>query len=132
MVRIGPPPRPARPRFAVLDYKTNWLGAPDEPLTAWHYRPEALAAEMQRHHYALQALLYTVALHRYLRWRLPGYDPAVNLAGVVYLFVRGMTGADGPAGRRAARAGSSAGRPRPAWCRRSATRLTLDPPTPGR
>ena len=74
--------RARRRRFAVLDYKTNWLGGPDEPLTAWHYRPAALAAEMQRHHYALQALLYTVALHRYLRWRLPGYDPARNLAGV--------------------------------------------------
>jgi exodeoxyribonuclease V beta subunit len=89
---------PAVPRFAVLDYKTNWLGAPDEPLTAQHYRPEAMAAEMLRHHYALQALLYSVALHRFLRWRLPGYDPAVNLAGVVYLFMRGMTGADQPAG----------------------------------
>ncbi len=56
----------------MLDYKTNWLGEPDEPLTAFHYRPEALRAEMERHHYALQGLLYTVALHRYLRWRLPG------------------------------------------------------------
>jgi exodeoxyribonuclease V beta subunit len=83
------------PRFAVLDYKTNWLGEPGEPLTAFHYRPEALLAEMYRHHYALQALLYTVALHRFLRWRLTGYDPAVHLAGVAYLFVRGMTGGDG-------------------------------------
>jgi exodeoxyribonuclease V beta subunit len=97
VVRISDPaPRdPAPPRFAVLDYKTNWLGSPDEPLTAQHYRAEAMAAEMLRHHYALQALLYAVALHRFLRWRLPGYDPAVNLAGVVYLFVRGMTGPDG-------------------------------------
>jgi exodeoxyribonuclease V beta subunit len=85
-----------QPRFAVLDYKTNWLGSPEEPLTAAHYRPEAMAAEMLRHHYALQALLYSVALHRFLRWRLPGYDPEVNLAGVAYLFVRGMTGAEGP------------------------------------
>jgi exodeoxyribonuclease V beta subunit len=51
---------------------------------------------MQRMHYVLQALLYTVAAHRYLRWRLAGYDPAVHLAGVLYLFVRGMTGADTP------------------------------------
>ena len=84
------------PRFAVLDYKTNWLGGPDEPLAAWHYRPAALAAEMLRRHYALQALLYTVALHRYLRWRVPGYDPARQLAGVIYLFLRGMTGPDTP------------------------------------
>jgi exodeoxyribonuclease V beta subunit len=87
---------PSGPRFAVLDYKTNWLGEPDEPLTAFYYRPEAIEAEMRRHHYVLQALLYTVALHRYLRWRLPGYDAERNLAGVVYLFVRGMTGPGGP------------------------------------
>ncbi len=76
----------------MLDYKTNWLGEPDEPLTAFHYRPEALRAEMERHHYALQGLLYAVALHRYLRWRLPDYDPDAHLGGIAYLFVRGMTG----------------------------------------
>ena len=51
---------------------------------------------MSRAHYGLQALLYTVALHRYLRWRLPGYDPSEHLAGVLYLFLRGMAGADTP------------------------------------
>jgi exodeoxyribonuclease V beta subunit len=84
-------------RFAVVDYKTNWLAGAGEELTAWHYRPEALVAEMERSHYALQALLYTVALHRYLRWRLPGYDPERHLAGVLYLFMRGMAGARTPA-----------------------------------
>jgi exodeoxyribonuclease V beta subunit len=83
------------PRFAVLDYKTNRLVGPDEPLTEWHHRPEALAAEMRRAHYGLQALLYVAALHRYLRWRLPAYDPDRHLAGVGYLFLRGMTGAPG-------------------------------------
>ncbi|GMA23061.1 hypothetical protein GCM10025864_08200 [Luteimicrobium album] len=47
-------------------------------------------------HYPLQLLLYTVALHRYLRWRLPGYDPDRNLGGGVYLYVRGMCGPDTP------------------------------------
>jgi exodeoxyribonuclease V beta subunit len=84
--------RIAGPRFAIVDYKTNWLGMADEPLTLAHYRPAALAAEMSRAHYGLQALLYTVALHRYLRWRLPGYEPDRHLAGVLYLFVRGMAG----------------------------------------
>jgi exodeoxyribonuclease V beta subunit len=83
-------------RFAVADYKTNWLAGPGEALSAWHHRPEALAAEMRRAHYALQALLYTTALHRYLRWRLRGYAPERHLAGVFYLFLRGMTGADVP------------------------------------
>ena len=83
-------------RFAIVDYKTNWLGEPDAPLTAWHYRPAALRAEMLHVHYALQALLYTCALHRYLRWRVAGYSPDRDLAGVFYLFVRGMSGEETP------------------------------------
>ena len=85
-------------RFAVLDYKSNWLGELDQPLTAHAYRPAVLAAEMQRHHYALQGLLYLVALHRYLRWRLPGHDPDADIVGFVYLFLRGMAGADATSG----------------------------------
>jgi exodeoxyribonuclease V beta subunit len=51
---------------------------------------------MEAAHYPLQAVLYLVALHRYLRWRLPGYDPERNLGGALYLFLRGMTGANVP------------------------------------
>jgi exodeoxyribonuclease V beta subunit len=90
---------PGGPRFAVVDYKTNWLGddgGTGTGPTAWHYRPAALAEAMQHAHYPLQALLYSVALHRYLRWRLPSYDPDHHLAGVSYLFLRGMSGAGVP------------------------------------
>jgi exodeoxyribonuclease V beta subunit len=87
-------------RFAVVDYKTNWLGpmglAEPEPLTSAHYAPPRLAEAMIASHYPLQALLYSVALHRYLRWRLPGYAPERHLGGVLYLFVRGMCGPDTP------------------------------------
>jgi exodeoxyribonuclease V beta subunit len=82
--------------FAIMDYKTNRLAAAGEPLTAWHHRPAALAEEMQRSHYALQGLLYAVALHRYLRWRLPGHDPERDRPTVLYLFLRGMLGAATP------------------------------------
>src|SRR6185295_19309721 len=78
------------PRYVVVDYKTNRLARGD--LTALHYTRETMAAEMLRAHYPLQALLYGVALHRYLRWRQPGYDPAQHLGGVLYLFLRGMCG----------------------------------------
>jgi exodeoxyribonuclease V beta subunit len=81
-------------RYTVVDYKTNWLAPDGEDITAWHYRPDALLDEMYRFHYPLQALLYVVALHRYLRWRVPGYTAGRHLAGVLYLFLRGMTGAD--------------------------------------
>jgi exodeoxyribonuclease V beta subunit len=51
---------------------------------------------MRSSHYPLQALLYSVALHRYLRWRQPGYQPDVHMGGVLYLFLRGMCGPDTP------------------------------------
>lgn len=84
------------PRFFVVDYKTNWLGHPGEDLTAWHYRPQALSLEMTRHHYLLQGTLYAAALHRYLRWRMPDYDAARDFGGVLYLFLRGMSGLETP------------------------------------
>ena len=84
------------PRFLVVDYKTNLLGDPDRPLTAADYAPALLTEAMLHSHYPLQAMLYAVVAHRYLRWRLPGYDPAQHLGGVLYLYVRGMCGADTP------------------------------------
>ncbi|HEX5862234.1 MAG TPA: exodeoxyribonuclease V subunit beta, partial [Nocardioides sp.] len=86
----------AGPRYLVVDYKTNWLGGYDDPLTAAAYRPEALAAAMGHSDYPLQALLYAVVLHRFLRWRQPGYDPDVHLGGVLYLYLRGMCGPETP------------------------------------
>lgn len=83
-------------RFLTVDYKTNWLGPMDQPLTAHDYRPEMLDEAMAHSDYPLQALLYTVVLHRFLRWRLPGYDPATHLGGVLYLYLRGMCGPDTP------------------------------------
>ncbi|MEP9362675.1 UvrD-helicase domain-containing protein [Nocardioides sp. CN2-186] len=86
----------AGPRYLVVDYKTNWLGPIDEPLTAHSYRPEALDAAMGHSDYPLQALLYAAVLHRFLRWRQPGYDPEQHLGGVLYLYLRGMCGPDTP------------------------------------
>ena len=34
--------------------------------------------------------IYTVALHRYLRLRVPNYDYERHFGGVFYLFLRGM------------------------------------------
>jgi len=90
------PDTQGNPRHLVVDYKSNWLGEFGVPLPIDGYHPERLATAMMRAHYPLQALLYSVALHRYLHWRLPGYDPAQHLGGIAYLFVRGMAGADTP------------------------------------
>jgi exodeoxyribonuclease V beta subunit len=83
-------------RFVVVDYKTNALHQRNRPARIGDYHPERLAEEMDRHHYPMQALLYSVALHRYLRWRIAGYDPDRHLGGVAYLFLRGLAGPDTP------------------------------------
>jgi exodeoxyribonuclease V beta subunit len=83
-------------RFVVVDYKTNRLGDPERPLTAADYDRPRMAEAMLHSDYPLQALLYSAVLHRFLRWRLPDYDPCRHLGGVLYLFVRGMCGAASP------------------------------------
>jgi exodeoxyribonuclease V beta subunit len=83
-------------RFLTVDYKTNWLGEFGAPLTALDYHPDRLRDAMGHSDYPLQALLYVVVLHRFLRWRLPGYDPATHLGGVLYLYLRGMCGPQTP------------------------------------
>src|SRR6185312_9679074 len=85
------------PRYLIVDYKTNRLGDPSaDVLSTWDYRPEVLPGAMMDAHYPLQALLYSAALHRFLRWRQPGYAPDEHLGGALYLFVRGMAGPDTP------------------------------------
>jgi exodeoxyribonuclease V beta subunit len=83
-------------RFVVVDYKTNRLGDPEQPATSAEYGPDELGAAMLHSDYPLQAMLYSVVLHRYLRWRLPAYDPDVHLGGVIYLYLRGMCGPETP------------------------------------
>jgi exodeoxyribonuclease V beta subunit len=74
-------------RFVISDYKTNLLK--DENGRERYGEPQLIAA-MDEHHYQLQAILYLVALHRYLRSRITGYDYDRNIAGAAYLFLRGM------------------------------------------
>jgi exodeoxyribonuclease V beta subunit len=80
-------------RFFVSDYKSNKIAAPQGARPIDRYTPENLRTVMQDAHYPLQALLYGVALHRYLRWRAPHLDPDAAVGGWSYLFVRGMLGA---------------------------------------
>lgn len=93
--------RTSEGRYLVCDYKTNLLRDPARPgaeALVSGYLPARMAAAMMDAHYPLQALLYSAALHRFLRWRLPAYDPDRHLGGVLYLFVRGMAGPQTPQG----------------------------------
>lgn len=69
----------------VLDYKSNWLGN-----KASDYSREAMEKVMVEHRYDLQYQLYSLALHRLLRQRIPDYDYDQHFGGVIYLFLRGV------------------------------------------
>jgi exodeoxyribonuclease V beta subunit len=68
-------------RYFVLDYKSNRLPRYDET---------ALTQAMLAHRYDVQLTLYTLALHRLLKARLPGYDYDRHVGGALYLFLRGV------------------------------------------
>lgn len=72
-------------RYYIADWKSNYLGE-----QAADYAGAALHAAMREHAYWLQALIYVVALHRWLRSTLPDYDYGAHVGGFVYLFVRGI------------------------------------------
>jgi exodeoxyribonuclease V beta subunit len=77
-------------RYFLADYKSNSLGS-----RVADYAPERLREVMGREHYYLQYLIYTVAAHRYLSKRVPGYSYDEHFGGVAYLFLRGMTAGQG-------------------------------------
>ncbi|MEG3790845.1 exodeoxyribonuclease V subunit beta [Lysobacter sp. CCNWLW3] len=69
-------------RYYLLDYKTNRLPS---------YDAAAIERAMDDSEYTLQALIYTLALHRWLRFRLGAdYDYARDFGGTRYLFCRGL------------------------------------------
>lgn len=74
-------------RWHVLDYKSNRLPG---------YGPAELEEAMAHSEYGLQALIYTLALHRWLRFRLgDGYDYARDFGGARYVFCRGVDATSG-------------------------------------
>ena len=68
-------------RYWVADYKSNKLPS---------YDPNTLQDAVLHKRYEVQYVLYTLALHRLLKVRLPNYDYAQHMGGAVYLFLRGI------------------------------------------
>ena len=74
-------------RFYICDYKSNRLPA---------YDAEQCRQAMRTSEYDFQALIYTLALHRWCKFRLQSrYDYEKHIGGIRYLFCRGLdAGAD--------------------------------------
>ncbi len=74
-------------RWYVADYKSNYLGK-----DAAAYTDQAMRTSVLQSRYELQYAIYTLALHRQLRARLPDYDYDTHMGGVLYLYLRGVDG----------------------------------------
>ena len=84
-------------RYYLVDYKSNLLNLErDQNPVVQRYNDVWMADEMAYHHYILQYHLYSVALHRFLRHRIPDYDYEQHFGGALYLFIRGMLGPTAP------------------------------------
>ena len=73
-------------QYYVADYKSNHLG-----YQLSDYQGQALESAMGQHDYHLQAILYSLALHRWLKQRLAEYSYERHVGGAYYLFLRGMS-----------------------------------------
>jgi exodeoxyribonuclease V beta subunit len=73
-------------QYFVCDYKSSHLGDEFE-----HYTQDNMRLNIEKNHYDLQYLIYSLALHRYLRHALPDYDAKQHFGGIYYLYLRGMT-----------------------------------------
>jgi len=73
-------------KYYVCDYKSSHLGDKFSD-----YNEAALKTNMESNYYDLQYLIYSLALHRYLKASLPNYQPAEHFGGAYYLYLRGMT-----------------------------------------
>ncbi len=80
----------AEGRYYLADWKSNFLGTDPEA-----YLPEALKTVMVNKHYILQYHLYALALHAYLKRRIPDYSVERHFGGVYYFFLRGIDPACG-------------------------------------
>jgi exodeoxyribonuclease V beta subunit len=78
-------------RYYLVDWKSNHLG---DGYDAYH--ASRLATPMREELYTLQYHIYTLALHQYLRRRLPAYRYERHFGGVAYVFLRGVDCRRGP------------------------------------
>ncbi|MCP4984608.1 MAG: exodeoxyribonuclease V subunit beta [Colwellia sp.] len=73
-------------KYYLCDYKSSHLG---DSYQDYHFG--ALLENVEKNYYDLQYLIYSLALHRYLKQTLLDYNVKQHFGGVYYLYLRGMT-----------------------------------------
>ena len=73
-------------KYYVCDYKSSHLG---DDFSDYCY--DDLRHNIETNHYDLQYLIYSLALHRYLKENVNNYSVEEHFGGIYYLYLRGMT-----------------------------------------
>ena len=78
-------------KYYVADYKSNIIT--EHRNKPGSYNREAMQRTIYDSHYDFQYVIYTVAMHRFLKHKLgDSYDYDTHIGGIYYLFLRGMRG----------------------------------------
>ena len=72
-------------QYFLIDYKSNFLGGGFKD-----YSPSQMFKSIFTSRYDVQILIYSVALHRFLKTIVKDYDYEKDFGGVMYLFLRGL------------------------------------------
>ena len=72
-------------QYFLIDYKSNFLGGDFKD-----YSPSQMFKSIFTSRYDVQILIYSVALHRFLKTIVKDYDYEKDFGGVMYLFLRGL------------------------------------------
>jgi exodeoxyribonuclease V beta subunit len=71
-------------KYYILDWKSNHLGN-----SIQNYDKDSMDEAMKGSSYDLQYMIYTVAVVRWLKSRIAGFDYEKHFGGVIYVFLRG-------------------------------------------
>ncbi|QJC36270.1 exodeoxyribonuclease V subunit beta [Enterobacteriaceae endosymbiont of Donacia cincticornis] len=72
-------------KFYIIDYKSNWLG-----YNSKDYEKNNLEKDICLNRYDIQYHFYTLALHKYLKYRIKDYNYSKCFGGIIYLYIRGL------------------------------------------
>ncbi|QJC38310.1 exodeoxyribonuclease V subunit beta [Enterobacteriaceae endosymbiont of Donacia marginata] len=72
-------------KYYIIDYKSTWLGNDHKK-----YKKKYIQNDICLNRYDIQYQIYSLALHKYLKYRISNYNYKKHFGGVIYLYIRGI------------------------------------------
>ncbi|QJC36683.1 exodeoxyribonuclease V subunit beta [Enterobacteriaceae endosymbiont of Donacia simplex] len=72
-------------KYYIIDYKSNWLGDNYKD-----YKKKNIENDICLKRYDIQYQIYSLSLHKYLKYRIKNYNYKKHFGGIIYLYIRGI------------------------------------------